>query len=224
MPSPRQIRAARALLGWESGDLAKHTGLSRVTISNIETARTQPHEESISSIARALDAAGVEFLDHDGVRIKPHGVDVLTGQEGLHEFFEAVYAHTRDHGGAIVQFGVDEQKFRHHLGAEFSNSYMQRMAEVARSRKDVKVRAIICDGDTNFLASSYNEYKWIARDLFQAVPFYIYGNTLAVMDFQTVPSPTIVLLNFPAITSAYRTQFEAFWRLARTPPSKSKRT
>jgi hypothetical protein len=34
------------------------------------------------------------------------------------------------------------------------------------------------------------------------------------MDFMTVPAPTIVLLKFPAITNAYRKQFEAFWKIA----------
>jgi transcriptional regulator with XRE-family HTH domain len=223
MPSPRQIRAARALLGWEATDLARRTELSRVTISNIEAARTQPQEASMERIAKALGDAGVQFLDHDGVRIKPHGVEVLTGQQGLHQFFEGVYAHMRDHGGSIVQFGVDEQKFRQHLGDEFSDSYMQRMAELTHKRKDIKVRAIICERDTNFHAAAYNEYKWIAKSIFQAVPFYIYGETLAVMDFQTVPAPTIVLLNFPAITNAYRNQFEAFWRMAKTPPAKGRR-
>jgi hypothetical protein len=95
---------------------------------------------------------------------------------------------------------------------------MKRMAGVARERKDLTVRAIICEDDINFLASDYNEYRWISKDVFQAVPFYIYGETLAIMDFQTIPAPTIVILKFSAITNAYRAQFEAFWKIAKVPP------
>jgi hypothetical protein len=77
--------------------------------------------------------------------------------------------------------------------------------------------AILCEGDTNFIASDYNQYRWISEELFSPVPFYIYGECLAIMNFQTVPAPTIILHKFPAITAAYRKQFEAFWKMSRDP-------
>ena len=218
MLTPRQIRAARGLLGWEATELGKRTNLSRETIANIESGRTQAREGSLERIATAFDTSGVEFTENQGVRLKPRDVGMLSGQEGLQQFFDDVYDYVRRYGGPIVQFGVDEQKFLTYLGAEFSQSYMKRMAAVALEKKDLTVRAIICEGDTNFLASDYNEYRWISKDVFQAVPFYIYGETLAIMDFQTVPAPTIVILKFPAITHAYRAQFEAFWKIAQEPP------
>ena len=221
MLTPRQIRAARGLLGWEATELGKRTNLSRETIANIESGRTQAREGSLERIAAAFETSGVEFTENQGVRIKPRDVGMLSGREGLQQFFDDVYDYVRRYGGPIVQFGVDEQKFLAHLGAEFSQSYMKRMAAVAREKKDLTVRAIICEGDTNFLASDYNEYRWISKDVFQAVPFYIYGETLAIMDFQTVPAPTIVILKFPAITHAYLAQFEAFWKIAQEPPRPS---
>jgi transcriptional regulator with XRE-family HTH domain len=218
MLTPRQIRAARGLLGWEATELGKRTKLSRETIANIEAGRTQAREGSIERIAQAFIEGGVEFTEQNGVRLKSRGVDVLTGREGLQEFFDGVYEYAREHGGTIVQFGVDEKQFFDHLGAEFSAHYVKRMQAVHRERSDLKVKAIICEGETDYLAPDYNEYRWISKEIFRAVPFYICGETLAVMDFQSVPAPTIVLLKFPAITNAYRTQFEAFWNIAREIP------
>lgn len=217
--TPRQIRAARGLLGWDYGDLCKRTDFHRHTIRNIETGNTQAQPGTMNRIAQVFADAGVEFLEHDGVRLKPANVDMLTGQEGLRQFFDHVYEHARQHGGTIMQFGVDEQTFLTHLGGEYSGQYLRRMAELSRQRADLKVLAIIREGDTSFLASAYNQYRWISKDIFQAVPFYICGNTLAIMDFQTGPGPTVMLLNSRAITSAYRKQFEAFWKIARTPPA-----
>ena len=217
MPSPRQIRAARALLDWDAAELSKRTEIHRQTIRNIESGRTQAQSGSVERIARALTDAGVEFTEHDGVRLKPPSVDMLTGREGLQQFFNGVYDYARQHGGTIMQFGVEEQKFLDHLGAEFSSNYLKRMTELSAERKDLRVQAILCEGDTQFLASDYNEYRWISKDVFQAVPFYICGETLAVMDFQTVPGPTVMLLKSRAITNAYRKQFEAFWKIARVP-------
>jgi hypothetical protein len=91
------------------------------------------------------------------------------------------------------------------------------MSDLVHQRKDIKVLAILCEGDTNFLASDYNEYRWIAKEMFSPVPFYIYGENLAIMNFQTIPKPTIILHKFPAITEAYRKQFDIFWNISKEP-------
>ena len=74
--SSAQIRAARALLRWSAEDLARESALGVNTIRRAEVA-----EEGISltaanelAIRRALEAAGVEFIDENGggpgVRLK----------------------------------------------------------------------------------------------------------------------------------------------------------
>lgn len=185
---------------------------------SVENDTSPPRSATIDKIVKAFSDVGIEFLDNQGVRLKSQGVDILTGREGLQKFFDSVYEYARQHGGTIVQFGVDEKQFHDYLSAEFSANYVKRMQELSRQRKDLKVKAIICEGETDYLAPDYNEYRWISKEVFQAVPFYICGETLAIMDFQTIPAPTIVLLKFDAITNAYRKQFEAFWKIARAIP------
>ncbi len=135
---------------------------------------------------------------------------------GLQRFFDGVYEYVKKHGGTIMQLGIEEDLFWA-MGVDFSNAHRKRMTETVKERKDIKVLAILCEGDTNFIASDYNQYRWISKELFSPVPFYIYGECLAIMNFQTVPAPTIVLHKMPAITSAYRKQFEAFWKMSREP-------
>jgi transcriptional regulator with XRE-family HTH domain len=211
-----QIGAARGLLRWSGAYLAEEAGLTRDTIVKIESDVVQPREGTLADIMRVFDENGVEFIGNSGVRLKPQGVEILVGQGGLQQFFDGVYEHARKHGGSIVQFGIDENLFWA-VGAEFSEMHRRRMAELVRVRHDVRVQAILCEGDTNFIASEYNKYRWIGKEIFSPVPFYIYGERLAIMTFQTVPSPTIVQCEFPAITAAYRKQFETFWKLSREP-------
>jgi transcriptional regulator with XRE-family HTH domain len=213
-----QIAAAIALSGMTQEMLASEAKLGRNTLTQIIKGDGAYREDTIRRICNVLEMRGIEFTDQNGVRQKSQGVDMLTGSKGLQQFFDGVYEHMRQNGGTIVQFGVDEKQFLEHLGKEFSASYVKRMTDLSKERKDLNVRAIVCADDTSLLASDYNEYRWISKDIFEAVPFYIYGQTLAVMDFQTVPAPTIVLLKFPAITNAYRKQFEAFWKIAREMP------
>jgi DNA-binding XRE family transcriptional regulator len=212
----RQIGAARGLLRWSGAVLAEKAGLTRDTINKIEADAVQPREGTVADIIRVFDENGVEFTENSGVRLKPQGIEVLIGQEGLQRFFDAVYDYAKRHGGTIMQLGIDENLFWA-MGVDFSNLHRKRMAELVNNRKDIRVLAILCEGDTNFIASTYNEYRWISEELFAPVPFYIYGECLAIMNFQTVPAPTIILHKFPAITSAYRKQFEAFWKMSREP-------
>lgn len=218
MITGRQIRAARALLEWDAELLAKKTELSRDTVFNIEKELTQARAGSLEKIARVFDENGVEFTDNSGVRLKPQGVEVLTGTLGLQQFFNNVYDYAKTNGGTIVQMGVDESLFTSVPGnADYAKAYDKRMGELVEERKDIKVLAILSEGDTNFAFSKYNQYRWISKDIFAPVPFYIYGETLAIMDFQTVPTPTIIVHKFPAITKAYRKQFDVFWKISQEP-------
>lgn len=224
MINPEQIRAARGLLDWSTANLAEKSGLTVNGINKIERGHVSAHRDTLEVLQKTLEDNGIDFTDNSGVRLKAQGVDMLIGSEGLKKFFDGVYDHARQHGGTIVQFGVDEKQFLTCLGAEFSADYVKRMMSVSQKRKDLKVKAIICEGETDYLAPDYNEYRWISKDVFQAVPFYICGETLAIMDFQTEPAPTIVLLKFRAITNAYRKQFDAFWEIAQEMPQSSRKT
>lgn len=60
---PPQIRAARALLGWKQTDLAKASGVSEMSVKNIERGATDPRASTLKALQEALEKAGVVFLD-----------------------------------------------------------------------------------------------------------------------------------------------------------------
>jgi transcriptional regulator with XRE-family HTH domain len=70
----RQIRAARALIGWEQHQLASSAGIAVSTIRRIEGLHgpIEAQFETIEKIRKAFDCAGVEFLGEPkpGVRMK----------------------------------------------------------------------------------------------------------------------------------------------------------
>lgn len=63
MITPAQIRAARALIGWKQTDLAKASGVSEMSVKNIERGVTDPRASTLQAMQDALEAAGVVFLD-----------------------------------------------------------------------------------------------------------------------------------------------------------------
>ncbi len=75
MLTSHQIRAARGLLRWSARDLAERAGVHLATIQRMEGCEGMVSStvQTLSKVQRALEAAGVEFLDDNGgtgVRLK----------------------------------------------------------------------------------------------------------------------------------------------------------
>lgn len=54
------------MLGWQQVQLAQAAGVSRPTVMDFEKGQRIPIPVSQQSIRRALEEAGIEFLDEDG--------------------------------------------------------------------------------------------------------------------------------------------------------------
>ena len=63
-----QMRAARALIRWSAEELARETELSVTTIRRAELMEDETSMTAANDLAvrRALEAAGVEFIDENG--------------------------------------------------------------------------------------------------------------------------------------------------------------
>lgn len=74
MITPRQIRAARALLGWSQQQLADKAIVSLNALARLEKGNVDSRMSTIIAIQKALTKAGIEFLAVDqkgeGVRLR----------------------------------------------------------------------------------------------------------------------------------------------------------
>jgi hypothetical protein len=63
-----QIRAARALVRWSADDLSRHSSVSLRTIQRAELAEAETSLTTANDLAvrRALESAGIEFIDENG--------------------------------------------------------------------------------------------------------------------------------------------------------------
>lgn len=81
MLTPAQLRAARALLGWARVTLSKRSGTAAETVQDFEARGSDPRLSTLIAWRRALEDAGVEFIDPtDG---KGPGVRLRTDQPEL---------------------------------------------------------------------------------------------------------------------------------------------
>jgi len=65
MLTPAQLRAARALVGWSREKLAEKAGVAAETVKRFEFRGSNPKLGTVNKWRRALEAAGVEFIDND---------------------------------------------------------------------------------------------------------------------------------------------------------------
>lgn len=207
-----QIRAARGLLNWTQSELADRTNVSSATIGAIEKGSAHPREETLHNIRLVLEKAGIDFLDDQGVRLRPLDIQTFTGQKGFFDFYDDIYETLKFSPGEVLVSNVDERDFVKWLG-NFKQTHIERMENL----QGVTYRILINDGDEFTPASSYAKYRWMPHDLFASVPFYIYSNKTAILLFG--PEPRIICMNYPEISEAYRVQFEDIW--ARSAPVKS---
>ena len=66
MLTPAQLRAARALLGWSREDLAAKSGIGAETVKNFELRGSDPRLGTVNKWRRALEVAGVVFIEEGG--------------------------------------------------------------------------------------------------------------------------------------------------------------
>jgi transcriptional regulator with XRE-family HTH domain len=72
MITGEQVKAARKLLKWSQEALAFEAGITQATVTNFETGKHRLAALSLTTIQRALEAAGVEFTNggEPGVKLK----------------------------------------------------------------------------------------------------------------------------------------------------------
>jgi transcriptional regulator with XRE-family HTH domain len=64
--TPAQCRAGRALINLSQQQLADAAGVGVVTVRQFETGAAEPRRSTLDVLRRALEAAGVLFVDQNG--------------------------------------------------------------------------------------------------------------------------------------------------------------
>ena len=74
MVTPREVRAARAFLGWTRQQLADRAVVALNTVIRLEQGVVDSRSSTLEAVRRALEAAGIEFLslreESEGIRVR----------------------------------------------------------------------------------------------------------------------------------------------------------
>ena len=218
--SPRQIKAARALLDWSQDDLSEKCGISSQSIRSIEKEQTQPKQATLETIAHILDKAGVQVLPNDGVSIKGINTYRYYGTDGFRTFFDEVYEVAKNEGGDIVLYNTNPEKWRDLHGEEWMQTHIKRMDEC---KDNFTFRATVQEDTSLYVGSRYGQYRWIPEKYYYEQSFYVYGDRLALLDFSD-KTINIMVIKSKSFSDSFRNIFNVVWEtVAKEPADKNRK-
>lgn len=203
--SAQQIKAARAMLDWTQKDLARLSGISLPTIATIETATANPRAETLTVLRATFENHEIDFLDDPGVRIRrePFGVKVLTGREGIFKVWKDI-EETYVAGGELLLAYLNDREWQPLVEKELE-PMLQR-----RKKLSITVRVLVREREDVF-HPQFNNCRIIPPSAFAQVPYYVYGNKVAVM--KIINPVRIILIENPLVADSFRQQFNFQWEM-----------
>jgi transcriptional regulator with XRE-family HTH domain len=209
MIEPRQIRAARALLDWTREDLSRASDISLNALSQIESETRAARSVSLDKIRLALESAGVVFTDNAGVKLRSDLVTVFEGRDGFHHFMDDVYLMASNTGGEFTISGGSQADFRRNTDAAFLAMHSERMQKILNfSIRFIKPESLVTED-----AFGYVHVKYIPDHMHFNVPFYVYGDKLAIITW--LPEVRVVVLRDSMVAKSFVKQFDVLWKIAK---------
>jgi transcriptional regulator with XRE-family HTH domain len=209
--TPRQIRAARALVGWSQDDLAKATrpALSRSHIADIEKGKGNPSREVMDSICAALEENRVEFISQEGVRIRHTIMREDDAPYANRRLLDNIYVVTQQHklrGGSneILIFGLRaEEDAQNSVGDDFLTAHLQRLKEAGLQEK------ILCGPDARTFIAPHTSYRRLTKLDPSQNTVHIYADRVAIIHWR--PKEFVITIESEPIAAALRSMFNLLW-------------
>ena len=206
------MRAARAMLDVSQGHVAEHLGIAANTLSKIESGQSDVSVSRNADIQRFYEREGIAFTENDGVKLNKNEIVITEGSQGFSGFLDDVYKTAVEHGAKekplkIYLSNVVHENWVKWMGSELWKKHMDRMVQ-DKDLMDVKI--IVNQGDTNFPASDYAQYKWIPEEFFNEQSFYSYHDRLVFLNF-TNDNVEIVTMKNLEFAKGYRALFLIAW-------------
>lgn len=203
-----QIRAARALINWSQTDLANRTGLAVPTIANIELGKQNPGKNTLEKIMDAFVFENIQFT-HNGVSKTDGAVSSLSGKKGFEQLYSLIFQVANSVGGPIYAYSIDEHLLDHFLGDDFSILHKSRMEQL---QKEIDFKILVKEGDKFFPSEKFASYRWIEAKHFSNIPFYVFGDYVAII--VSKDDPIILLMKDKNAAEFHRAKFLAQWKIA----------
>lgn len=203
MAKPNQIRAARALLGWNQHDLAKIAGISELSVINIEGGKTSPKQETLDRILSAFALSGVVITD-DSVEFRESSTLSLSGKDWYMRLMDDM-----ERTSAMTPNAKEKEWIFFHADARRGTpEEVERMKRCHRNGQ--KMRGFVEEGSPLFL-SDLSTYRHVPQEYYIEDSLAIcYGDKVAILRQETEPTNAHIFRN-TELTGLLRRMADLLW-------------
>lgn len=206
MVHARQIKAARALLDWSQDDLALATGLSVTTVRNLESGDMSPRSATANVIRQAIENAGLEFIEPEGVRRRTDEVKIYQGLNSCDEFFDDMLQTVREKSGEIVSIFKSPEAWMQSCSITRGNfERLQRLSEIT------KIKCLLSEVLAPSILIPSLQFRTISKQHIGPVSFFVYGDKHTVVLEEGSSTFRFVVFNSSSMAQAYRNYFFSLW-------------
>jgi len=176
--SARQIKAARALLDWSQEDLANASGLSIATIRKLELGHISPRYSTTHVIRQAIEKAGLEFIEQEGIRCCNEDITVYQGADGIADFLEDIQQTVRVRSEETVIVAGSESVL---FSSEEMDKQCHQFGQILDVNSSATIKCLLTDLYNTPLSTPRFEFRSISKNYVDPIPFYVYGDKLAMI-------------------------------------------
>ncbi|MBI1207279.1 MAG: helix-turn-helix domain-containing protein [Azospirillum sp.] len=204
---PVQVKAARAMLDWTREELAAVTGLAVNTIRNLE-AGIVPRSSTSAIIRQAIENAGLEFTDGEGVRRRNDDVRIHRGMDGRDAFFDDVVQTVRQKGGGIAVVARSWDLLVQACGLLPDDD----IGTLAALSGIAAVKCLVAETPKLFRGApdGFELRTTLGRNV-GPLPCFVYGGKSALALAGPGTSPHYVVFSQPDCGRAHHEHFRALW-------------
>jgi transcriptional regulator with XRE-family HTH domain len=208
MISSRQIKAARALLGWTQTELAKACGLHLNAINKIENGQGEPRPSTLERIKTACEVGGIRFRGQRGVELREDIFEAsrYEGPDYMRRQIDDFLSCLRGPGDEALFYFLDEQEFIEadspQIDRYFKEMYKRGFSERCITRKNAR----------SFMNKDKKSYRWLPDNILGTMAYSVYGNHVA---FAQVATRELLIIRNNSLAATFRGQFEFMWSQAK---------
>jgi transcriptional regulator with XRE-family HTH domain len=202
-----QIKAARAMLDWSQEDLAQATGLAINTIRNLEAGAISPRSATNDLIRQAIEKAGLEFIEREGVRRRLDEIQIHQGVNGCEAFFDDLRQTVHKKGGEIVCLLKSQAMLLESCGLAPGGNLepLERLSAVT------PIKCLVTETTEPALFVPAIPCRALAEPNLSPVPYYVYGDKHALMLPEAGGLFRFVVFRSVTLAQSYRSHFGSLW-------------
>jgi transcriptional regulator with XRE-family HTH domain len=201
--SPLQCRGARAILNLSRSELAELSGVAAATIGTFETESAETRANIISRLRTALESAGAEFLDTDGVKMKGDTIRTYEGKNVHRLLLDEIYHDLKETGGEILLKGLTEKKWDEGDSEAFLKNHLDRLIKA-----NITERILVSEEDTVYVAPKH-WYRKIPAKYFSLHTQWIFNNKVAMVTWGD--SEKLIIIESPNLFNSETRSFNCIW-------------